>query len=230
VPPLPRGALFTLACLWTGTATAQPVLAQEVAARCLELEASAPEGAGGWGWVLRRDRCVEEPPPDELARLREENQRLRAELERKEAPSGPPGLIQSRTEGLMDVTGVASRDILSDVRLARGEGLAVREAFSYHARGRSAVELLLLNSGTEAWWVDRALLVGAGGHALEVLAVWMKGPIRPGQRGRVLVEVRGEPPPGVYTLRLWREAEPPDLLLENVRFPEAGRPHSGGKR
>jgi uncharacterized protein (TIGR02268 family) len=180
--------------------------------------------------VLRRDRCTqEEPPPDELARLREENQRLRAELERKEAPLGPPGLIQWRTEGLMDVTGVASRDILLDVRLVRGAGLTASEAFSYRARERAAVELLLLNSGTEVWWVDRALLVGVGGHALEVLAVWMKGPIRPGQMGRVLVEVRGGPPPGVYTLRLWREAEPPDLL-ENVRFPEAGPPHPGGKR
>ena len=206
--PPPRGALFTLACLWTGAATAQPALAREVAARCTQ----------------------EEPPPGELTRLREENQRLRAELERKEAPSGPPGLIQWRTEGLMDVTGVDSRDIRSDLRLARGEGLTVREAFSYRARERAAVELLLLNAGTEAWWVDRALLVGVEGHALEVLAVWMKGPIRPGQRGRVLVEVRGGPPPGVYTLRLWREAEPPDLLLENVRFPEAGRPHPGGKR
>jgi uncharacterized protein (TIGR02268 family) len=179
--------------------------------------------------VLRRDRCTEEPPPDELARLREENQRLRAALERQEPPPGPPGLIQWRTERLMEVTGVASRDIHSDVRLARGVGLTASEAFSYRARETAAVELLLLNSGTGAWWVDRALLVGAGGHALEVLDVWMKGPIRPGHEGRLLVEVRGEPLPGAYTLRLWREAETPDLLLENVRFPEAGRPHPGGK-
>jgi uncharacterized protein (TIGR02268 family) len=194
VPPLPRGALFTLVCLWTRTALAQPPL----------------------------------PPPDELARLREENQRLRAELERKQAPPDPPGLIQWRIQGLMDVTGVASRNIHSDVRLARGAGLTVLKAFSYRAWERAAVELTLINTGTEAWWVDRALLVGAGGHALEVLSVWMKDPIRPGQLGRVLVEVRGEPPPGTYTLRLWHEAEAPDLLLENVRFPEAV-PHPGGR-
>ncbi len=179
--------------------------------------------------MFRRDRCTEQPPPDELARLQQENQRLRAELERQRAPPGPPGLIHWRTEGLMDVTGVASRDILSDVRLARGVELTTRAAISYRARERAAVEVLLLNSGTEAWWMDRALLVGAGGHALEVLSVWMKGPIQPGQMGRVLVEVRGGPPPGTYTLRLWREAEAPDVLLENVRFPETGHPHPGGK-
>lgn len=229
MPPLPREALLTLACLWTGVATAQPLLVQEIAARCLEPEASAPGKSGGGGWVFRRDRCTEQPPPDELARLREENQRLRAELERQRASPGLPGLIQWRTEGLMEVTGVASRNIHSDLRLARGAGLTASRAFSYRARETAAVELLLLNAGTEDWWVDRALLVGAGGHALDVLAVWMKGPIRPGHGGRVLVEVRGGPPPGAYTLRLWREGEAPDLLLENVRFPEAGRPHPGGK-
>jgi len=181
------------------------------------------------GAATAQPALVQEPPPDELARLREENQRLRAELERQRTLPVPPGIIQWRTEGLMDVTGVASRDIHSDLRLARGVGVTTRQAFSYRARERAAVELLLLNKGAEAWWVDRALLVGAEGHALEVLSVWMEGPIRPGQVGRVLVEVRGGPPPGTYSLRLWREAETPDLLLENVRFPEAGRPHPGGR-
>jgi uncharacterized protein (TIGR02268 family) len=120
-----------------------------------------PEQAEARVRVLRQRRCTEETMRAELARLQEENQRLRAELERRNETPGPVSLIQLRTEGRIDAAGVVTRDIRRDVRFSRGVGLSGRDALSHRTQGRVAVELVLRNADTaEPWSVDKAALVG----------------------------------------------------------------------
>jgi uncharacterized protein (TIGR02268 family) len=199
VPPRPRGVLLSLACLWGMSAMAQ----------------SAPR---------------QEPVKDELTRLQEENQRLQEELARRSEAPAPVSLIQLRSEGRMDEAGVVTRHIRPDFHLAQGKGLSVWDALSHRIRGRAAVELVLGNEDTTGpWSADEATLVGPGGEALEVLSVWMAGPIAPGSRGQVMVEVAGEPGPGSHTLRLWNRDGGYVLVLDKVKFPKPVRPRPGGR-
>jgi uncharacterized protein (TIGR02268 family) len=199
VPPRPRGVLLTLACLWGMSAMAQPATPRE-------------------------------DERDELARPQEENQRPRAELARPSEAPAPVSLIQLRNEGRLGEAGVATRNIRSDIQWAQGGGLWMWAALSHRIRGRAAVELVLDNGGPrEPWSVDEATLVGPGGEALQVLSVWMAGPLVPGNRGRVMVEVAGEPGPGNHTLRLWKRDGGSVLILETVKFPKPVRPRPGGR-
>jgi uncharacterized protein (TIGR02268 family) len=203
------------------TAMAHPTAPGAVGVFCLESEFSehVPEmGAGP------------EPPKGELARLQEENQRLRAELERRSAVPGPVSLTRLRTGELMDATGVEARDIFLEIRLTQGVKLSVMQADSYRARGRVAVELVLLNEDSaETWAGDKAVLVGAHGEELEILSVWTTGPLAPGGRGRVLVEAVGELYPSTYTLRVWQGDGARALIVENVTFPDPLSPLPGGR-
>lgn len=196
------------------------------AALVLVLDSTRAEGRVR---VLRQGRCTEEPVKEEVARLQEENQRLRAELARRSEAPGPVSLIQWRTEGRNEA-GVTTRDIHSDLQHVQGTGLEVWDAFCHRARGRAAVELVLLNTGTAGpWSADEATLVGPGGETLEVLSMWTTGPIAPGSRGEVMVEAAGEPGPGNHTLRLWKRDGGSVLILGPVKFPQPVRPRPGGR-
>jgi uncharacterized protein (TIGR02268 family) len=203
------------------TALAHPAATEGVGVFCLESELPEhppEEGAGP------------EPPREELARLQEENQRLRAELERRSAVPGPASLTHLRTGELMDATGVEARDISPEIKIVQGQGLSVKKANSYRARERVAVEFALRNKGSaETWAGDQAVLVGAHGEELEILSVWTTGPIPPGGRGRVLVEAVGAPASGAYTLRVWRGDGARALIIENVTFPGPLRSLPGGR-
>ncbi len=221
--PLPRGVLLPLTCLWGMTAMAHPTAPGAVGVFCLESELSEHEPKVGAG---------PEPPRGELAQLQEENQRLRAELERRSAEPEPEpvSLTRLRSGELMDATGVEARDIAAEIRLTQGAMLSVMQADSYRARGRVAVELVLLNEGSaETWAGDKAVLVGAHGEELEILSVWTTGPLAPGGKGRVLVEAVGEPSPSTYTLRVWQGDGARALIVENVTFPDPLSPLPGGR-
>ncbi|HYO71225.1 MAG TPA: DUF2381 family protein [Archangium sp.] len=149
---------------------------------------------------------------------------LARERAQRDAPRGVIGLLVLRQMG---EEGILSKVITKEVALRPGEAFRVEHAVSYRATGgekaaevtRLAVELTLWNEGAGPWTPTHAQLVGEG--VRWDLEVWSPGPLGPGGKARVLVEVEqpGRAAPGPYVLKLWDAGTTRTVTLSGVTFP-----------
>ncbi|WP_164021316.1 DUF2381 family protein [Pyxidicoccus trucidator] len=175
--------------------------------------------------VYRQARTVESYQQElaeqeaEARQCREENARLRGEKH------GPGGLVGLRAAGLMEASGVTSRDIFSSVSLTPTDVLRVEEIVVYRSAQRVAVEVRLrVPEDAPAWVPEGAslLLQGKKGVELKVLKLWPPEPIAPGQKGgRVFVEAEApaDAVSGPYTLKLWDASGARVVTLRGATFP-----------
>ena len=178
--------------------------------------------------VVRQPRAVgyykqvAEEAEAEVQQCRAEVRQLRAE---RGAPEGLGGAIVS---GLVSKQGgITIKDLSESVTKKEGNALATRDVYSYRAQGTVAVEVRLLNPGTEPWSVAGAVLRGPKGEVLKPLPLWQPGPVLPaapgdaGEKGRVVVEVLAtdKEARGTYTLVVWDGARQRTVTLGNVTFP-----------
>jgi uncharacterized protein (TIGR02268 family) len=149
---------------------------------------------------------------------------LARERAERDVPRGLTGLLALKQMG---EEGIRSKLITRDVTLRSGEAFTVTHAVSYRATVedkdasvmRLAVELKLLNQGTQPWTPTHAQLVGEG--VRWDLEVWPPQPIAPGDSRVVLVEVErpGHAAPGRYLLKLWDASTTRTVTLSGVTFP-----------
>jgi uncharacterized protein (TIGR02268 family) len=174
--------------------------------------------------VYRQARSVESYQQElaeleaEARRCREENTQLRGEK------TGPGGLVGLRAAGIMDASGVASRDIFTSVAQASASVLKVLEAKMYRSTQRVAVEVLLSVPEEASAWVPEGAsltLQGKKGVELKVLKLWSPAPSEPERKGR-RVFVEAEAPAGTvtgpFTLKLWDASGARTVTLTGVTF------------
>ncbi len=159
----------------------------------------------------------------EAQQCQQEVRQLRAE---RGAPEGLSGVLAS---GLLGKKGIASKDLLDSIAQAKGNALVMREARSYRAEGRVAVEVWLVNPGTLPWTAAGAVLRGPKGEVLKPLLLWQPEPVPPREavaegpepRRRVVVEVLASETEaqGTYTLTLWDAEQKRTVTLGNITFP-----------
>ncbi|MFE8605648.1 DUF2381 family protein [Archangium violaceum] len=149
---------------------------------------------------------------------------LARERAQRDAPRGVIGLLVLRQMG---EEGIRSKVITEEVAPRPEEAFRVEHAVSYRATSgeeeakvtRLAVELTLWNEGAEPWTPTHAQLVGEG--VRWDLEIWAPGPLGPGGKDRVLVEVErpGREAPGTYVLKLWDAGMTRTVTLSGVTFP-----------
>jgi uncharacterized protein (TIGR02268 family) len=166
-------------------------------------------------------------------RALEEVQQCRQEKARLEAESnGKMGLLGLLAHELMGEGGVDDKNISRNVTVRPGNTLTSSKARSYrsdtvHEKGglkvvRLAVDQELQNNGSTPWTPAGAVLVDPGSVELKALGVWTPGPIAPGKKHRVLLEVEAteEEARGTFTLKLWsHEGSAREEFFEGVSFP-----------
>ena len=150
----------------------------------------------------------------EARQCQQEVRQLRAE---RGAPEGLRGVLAS---GLLGKGGILFKDLTKLVTEAKGNALRLKQARSYRAEGRVAVELKLDNSGTLPWTAAGAVLRGPKGEVLKPLPLWQPEPGAE-EQGRVVVEVLAseEEARGTYTLVLWDAEQKRTVTLGHVTFP-----------
>lgn len=177
-----------------------------------------PDAAEHQVWVDRRARSVESYQ-QEARRNQERAERCEAAREGHECLEGLIGLIDT---GLVKKgTGVLGRSLSAVVR-PTGETLRVREAYSYRARNRVAVELWLGAAGPSPWRVERAELLGESGVPLRVLRQWQpssQAEHDPFQHLVVEAEATEGESRGTFLLRLTTADARQTLTVRGVTFP-----------
>jgi uncharacterized protein (TIGR02268 family) len=177
--------------------------------------------------VSRHERTVaslrqgEQQARAEVQQCQEEKARLQAECSRQ---VGLTGLIEN---GWLGEEGVPARWFKKEVTRRPGDSLVAQQVISYRAvgpkgRGRVAVKVELLNTGTVPWTPTGAALVGSKREALTELTVWPLEPIPPGRYGSITVEMNAtrNEARGTYTLKLWAgEAGAGGVTFDGVTFP-----------
>jgi uncharacterized protein (TIGR02268 family) len=175
-----------------------------------------------------RDQRPLESYQHEVAQERAKNQQLREELEQLRArleqvqvqleqSGGLRGLIANKT---ISVTGVQTQAFKEDL-LGVSEGvLSVSHGISYRSDRSIAVQMSLVNSGSEPWTAAEASLVDASGKEFKGLKIRQDQPIPPRRNGSVIIEVEamGEEVHGECTLTL-RDEGSRGITLVGVTFP-----------
>ncbi|WP_309894011.1 DUF2381 family protein [Archangium sp.] len=174
--------------------------------------------------VVRQKRSVEsyqraeQEARAEAEQCREEVRQLRAE---REVPEGLRGALASGL--LVGTTGIFSKPLTKGVTRKEGNALTLHSASTWRAEGRRAVDVHLVNPGTQPWVAEGAVLRGAKGQVLKPLPLWQPEPIAPGSKrpGRVVVEVLAteKQARGTYTLTLWDAERQRTVVLGEVTFP-----------
>jgi uncharacterized protein (TIGR02268 family) len=168
-----------------------------------------------------RDRRSRESYEQEVAqehaknqRLREENQRLRVQLERGQ---GLRGLIANKALG---VKGVRTLDFTPEAHAPSDEALSFKYGISYGAENTVAAEVTLVNSSAKPWMVAGASLLGAQGEEMPGLKLRQDKAIAPDDIGSVIVEVdaTAKQAQGKWLLKLW-DAESRTISIPGVTFP-----------
>jgi uncharacterized protein (TIGR02268 family) len=170
--------------------------------------------------VFRAPRTVdsfregEKAAQAEARQCEQEVRQLRAE---HGAPEGLRGVLAS---GLLGKGGILFKALTKLVTEAKGNALRLKEARSYRAEGRVAVDVRLDNSGTLPWVAAGAVLRGPKGEVLKPLPLWQQEPGAEGER-RVVVEVPASEKEarGTYTLILWDAEQKRTVTLGDVTFP-----------
>lgn len=154
-----------------------------------------------------------------LQQCRAENERLHNER------SGPSGIIGLRSSGVMDGTGVSSRDITEGVTEGAMSALSMTRATTYRSAKRVAVEVLLtVPKDAPAWRPENATLTlqGRKGVELKVVTLWSPESIAPGALGgSVSVEADATPDvaAGTFTLKLWDASGTRTVTISGLQFP-----------
>jgi len=182
--------------------------------------------------VFRYKRTVEDYQRETLEE-REKSQRLSQELERVRLVTGPGGITELISTGMMDRGGIVVRELQRNAIVPPSNALDLQEAYSYRMTAtrkegeehmvRVAVELKLLNPGTQPWTVRDAALVRKGQGAMPMKLVWQSSPIQPGAVELALVvvelEMTARDARGTFTLKMWDESGSRLVTLGNVTFP-----------
>jgi uncharacterized protein (TIGR02268 family) len=129
--------------------------------------------------------------------------------------------------GLMGNEGIPSLDISNSVTQRPGSALNVVNSTSYRAlgpdgsRGRVAVEVELLNEGTEPWTPQGSALTGPHGVALRAPVLWPRESLALGARRRFAVEADAtrEEARGLFTLEPRGGEGASSVHLGGVTFP-----------
>jgi uncharacterized protein (TIGR02268 family) len=153
---------------------------------------------------------------------RERAERCEQRWARAEAERGPGGLLGLLESGLVKLEhGVAVRDITTSTQQPPGEPLQIKYATSYRARGRVAVDVVLMNTSPQPWTLEGAELVGKGGARLDVLRVGPREPVAPGQQRHVRVEAEAtnEEARGTWVLELSEAGGARTVTVRGVTFP-----------
>lgn len=129
------------------------------------------------------------------------------------------GLLESGL--VMNDQGIAARDLGGTLTQATTDALSNSGVFSYRAPGRVAVDMLMKNTSRQPWTLEGAELVDKGGVRLEVVRVWPREPMAPGERRHVKVEAEAtnEQARGTWVLRLWEAGGPRIVTVRGVTFP-----------
>ncbi|KFA89028.1 DUF2381 family protein [Archangium violaceum] len=175
---------------------------------------------------LESYREGEQQAQAEARQCREDKARLDAEC------SGQRGLLGLLAQSLLGEGGITSKEIGLSVISRPGNTLESMEAHSYRLDtgrvegGRKMVRLMvaqqLRNHGRTPWTLAGAVLVGPKGEEWKVLGVWTDGPILPGKKRSVGVEVEmtEEAARGTFTLKWWgQEQGDKEEFFEGVVFP-----------
>ena len=175
--------------------------------------------------VFRAPRTVESFREGEKAAQAEVQQCQEEVRQLREGRGAPEGLRGVLASGLLVEGRIAFKDLLKLVTQARGNALRLKEARSYRAEGRVAVDLWLDNPGAVPWVAAGAVLRGPKGEVLKPLPLWQQEvlPTEPGAKGwrHVVVEVLASEKEarGTYTLTLWDAEQKRTVTLGNVTFP-----------
>jgi uncharacterized protein (TIGR02268 family) len=162
-----------------------------------------------------------------------EAQRCREEMARLQAGcTGQVGLTSLLAQGLMGERGVPHKNITTEVTSSSANTLTSIKALTYrsdtnHLEGKSkvvrlAMELKLRNNGSTPWTPAGAVLVGPQHVELKALSVWSPGPIPPGRKRRVVVEVETTEAAArsTFSLELWgQEGGGGSQRFDGVTFP-----------
>jgi uncharacterized protein (TIGR02268 family) len=174
--------------------------------------------------VFRHPRPVDSMETD-LAKAHEVNARLRAENERlraqRDLPDGLSGLLASRG---MDKAGVVCSGALGIRR--PGEAVVGGDLLVCRARGQVVISMSLSNpEGASPWAAQGAKLTGPKGQELRP-SVWPRAPIAPGEMRFFYIELRAEDlgTTGPFFLKLWEAEGPRTFTLGNITFPELPPP------
>jgi uncharacterized protein (TIGR02268 family) len=175
-----------------------------------------------------RDKRTRESLLHEVAQEHAKNQQLQIELGRLQHQleqlrtecGDPGGLRRLIASGAMHPDGIPASPFRTGLIGYTEGSLSVIKGSSYRSGYRIAVEVWLLNSGTEPWTATGASLVDARGKELHGMRLWQEAAIPPKGSRMVVVEVdakRGEPR-GDVTLML-REDGPRSITIPGVAVP-----------
>ena len=178
--------------------------------------------------------------PRTLASCEQGEQRARAEAQRcgeekarlQTECAGQVGLTGLIAQRLMGKEGVPGQEITKDVTSRPANTLTSISTRTYrsttergegeHKMVRLAVELELFNTGNTPWTPAGAVLEGPERVELKALSVWSPGPIPPGLKRRVVVEVETmeEVARSTFTLAVWgQEGGSRSERFDGVTFP-----------
>ncbi|MGZ3458506.1 MAG: DUF2381 family protein, partial [Archangium sp.] len=171
--------------------------------------------------IFRHPRPVDSVQA-ELRKTREENGRLRTELERlraeRDRPEGLTGLLAS---GIVGDAGISSQRITWRITRREGNTLRPLSVRTFRAPGRIAIALSLENpEGAKPWTPRGAKLVGPKGEVLEA-TFWPAEPIPSGEERRIWIEVMAPEArtEGPFTLKTWEADGRRTFIIGNVTFP-----------
>jgi uncharacterized protein (TIGR02268 family) len=160
---------------------------------------------------------------EEARQARERAEHCEVALARQPARKCQEDLVGLFGAGLVRKgIGIRSLDFFSDFPQSPADSLFVKEAYSYQAIGRVAVELWMVESNQQPWRLKSAELVTEDGHALRVLRTWQSpGVLRPGDLRQLVVEAEAPEPQsrGPYLLRLTESEGTRTLTVRGVTFP-----------
>ncbi|MFL5358807.1 DUF2381 family protein [Archangium sp.] len=168
-----------------------------------------------------RDPRTRESLQQEVLQERARNERLREELELTRAhlheSKGLRSLIASR---LLGREGVQAQPLRVGTFPPSEGGLSLLAGTSFRGGKSVAVEVVLLNSGSEPWSVAGAALVDARGEELQRVAFRQDEVILPNARKSVVVEAEASERQarGELTLKLW-DASGRAITIPEVSFP-----------
>jgi len=169
--------------------------------------------------IIRQPRPVESIQA-ELQKSYEENARLRAENERLRAQrDGPDGLTGLYASGMMGKEGIPCSPL--HVVQRPGETLTGRKVFTCRAPGKVAVLVELENpDGAAPWTAQGAMLTGPKGEELKG-SVWPPEPVLPGKWRTLFIEVQADDAQtaGAFILKLWEANGPRVVTIGNITFP-----------
>jgi uncharacterized protein (TIGR02268 family) len=168
-----------------------------------------------------RDRRSRESYQHEVEQERAKNQQLREEIQQLRTRLERTGRLQGlHASGALGESGVKASLLEVSVGQHTDGAIYATSGTSYRSETTVAVDLGVLNAGTEPWLAAGASMVTATGEKLEGISLGQDEAIPPNENRRVFVEVDAAPgvPRGDVTLSLW-DARGRTISIPRVTFP-----------